>query len=73
MGFMIVNILGTMEAIAPAAAHFDVSIQRMTAVEGLTEKSVMMGGNGVVNLRLFTTPIGDVVAAGDVVVIAPMM
>lgn len=62
-----------MEAIAPAASHFDVAVQRLSAVEGLASKSAMMGGDGVVNLRLATSPMGDVIAAGDVVKLMPLM
>lgn len=73
LGFAVAAVLGPMEAIAPAAAHFDVAVQRLTAVEGLATKAAMMGGDGVVNLRLATTPIGDVVAAGEVVKLMPLM
>lgn len=73
MGFAVVAVLGHTEAIAPAAAHFDVAVQRLTAVEGLAEKAALMGGDGVINLRLATTPIGDVIAAGEVVKLMPLM
>ena len=66
-------MLGPVEAIAPAAVHFDVALQRLTAVEGVAEKAAMMAGDGVVNLRLVTTPLGDVVAAGDIVKLMPLM
>lgn len=49
------------------------ALQRLTAVEGVAEKAAMMGGDGVVNLRLVTTPLGDVVAAGDIVKLMPLM
>lgn len=72
MGFTIIQIICPLEAIAPAAAHFDIALQRLTAVEGLAEKAALMGGNGVVNLRLVTTPIGDVIATGDAVTLMPV-
>lgn len=66
-------MLGPVGAVAPAAVHYDVSLQRLTAVEGVAEKAAMMGGGGVINLRLVTTPLGDVVAGGDVVRLMPLM
>lgn len=73
MGFTIIAMLGPIEAIAPAAVHFDIAVQRLTAVEGVAEKAVMIGGDGVINLRLVTTPAGDVVAGGEVVKLMPLM
>lgn len=73
MGFTVIAGLGPVEAIAPVAVHFDVAVQRLTAVEGVAEKAALIGGDGVINLRLVTTATGDVVAAGDVVKLMPLM
>lgn len=73
MGFTVVAMLGPMEAIAPATVHYDVALQRLSAVEGVAEKAAMIGGDGVINLRLVTTPAGDVIAGGDVVKLMPLM
>lgn len=73
LGFSVIAVLGPMEALAPAVSHYDVAVQRLTAVEGLAEKAAIMGGDGVVNLRMAVTTVGDVIAAGDVVKLVPIM
>lgn len=52
-------MLGLTLAVAPAAAAYsDVSLQRLTAVEGVAKRAAMMGSIGVINLRLVTKPLG---------------
>lgn len=51
----------------------DVALQRLNAVEALVARAGTLGGNGVVNLRLVTDPIGNVTATGDAVMLVPLV
>lgn len=50
----------------------DLALQRLEAVEALVTRAGLLGGNGVVNLRIVTDPVGNVTATGDAVVLMPL-
>lgn len=56
---------------APATGFANLAVQRLSAVEMLVARAAAFGGNGVVNLRLVTDPIGNVTATGDAVRLLP--
>ena len=51
----------------------DIAVQRLSAVEALVHRAGLLGGNGVVNLRIVTDPMGIVTATGDAVVLMPLL
>lgn len=72
-GWSIVNLLGPVQGVSGPGPFGDVALARLVAVEVLVSKAVMLGANGIVNLRLLHDGIGDVVAHGDAVVAIPIV
>jgi uncharacterized protein YbjQ (UPF0145 family) len=49
-----------------------IAVQRLNAVEALVARAGALGGNGVINLRIVTDPMGTVTATGDAVLLVPL-